>query len=522
VVTARVDARAPVLVGSATVTSQVDDPAASPEPIELALDALHGAASAAGAPGLLQRLELILVPKGIWSYEDPGRHLAGRVGADARTVLAEVGILQQTLLTRACDAIASGAADVVAVVGMEAKRRLQLAGRQGVVASELEAPGPPDELLLPAGDILSACEIERDLAVPAHQYALIESALRHTDGIDRATQMERLGRLWSSFAAVAVDRRDAIDRTGPTASSIATPAADNRVIATPYTTRLCSQWNVDQATALLFASAEAARRDGVHPDRWTFPMMAAESNYMAVLPARAELHRSPAVGCLAVAVRDRLGVELADVELLDLYSCFPAAVQVQARELGIDATGVRALTVTGGMTFAGGPLNSYVLHATGVMAEALKERAPSPSQGVGEGGGRLGAVTSVSGMLTKVGVGVWSTDPPAVPWTSVDVSGAAAAATEVRELAPDAVGRGVAVGATVVHDRGVPARVVAVVEMASPPSEPASAHADNKGERARTVAVCRDAELAAEMIDEDLCGQPVEVVSPGVLVLPGS
>ena len=35
---------------------------------------------------------------------------------------------------------------------------------------------------------LAAVEIERDLATPAHQYAVIESALRHADGLTASAQ----------------------------------------------------------------------------------------------------------------------------------------------------------------------------------------------------------------------------------------------------------------------------------------------------------------------------------------------
>ena len=43
--------------------------------------------------GLAGAIDLVLVPNGTWSYPDPGRLVAQRFGADARTVVAEVGIL---------------------------------------------------------------------------------------------------------------------------------------------------------------------------------------------------------------------------------------------------------------------------------------------------------------------------------------------------------------------------------------------------------------------------------------------
>ncbi len=478
--------RTPVLAATTTLSFD-SDPRETPEPVEMAVQAVRQL----GHPDLLRRVGLILVPKGTWAYGDPGRAIADAVGAEARSVLAEVGVLQQTILTWACDAIASGDADAVLVVGFEAKRRDLLAAREGIELHVTDAPGPPDELLLPHGDILTRAEIERDLAVPAHQYAIVDNALRHADGLDHAQHLDRLGQLWSGFAAVARDDASAIDRSAPTPSEITTPVPANRMIASPYTKRLCSQWNVDQAIALLFTSAESADAHGIARDTWTFPVLAAESNHMAVMPARAELHRSPATRLLGDALRDATGLEPGQVDHLDLYSCFPAAVQVQARELGIGLD--RPLTVTGGMTFFGGPLNSYVLHATATMAGKLHE-ADAPT----------GLVTSVSGMLTKAGLGLWSAGPPTDPWHSIDVSTEAEEATELRPWDGDATGSGQIVAATVVHHRGVPSHVAAVVELAG---------------GARTVAVDRDATVASDLVETDLCDQPVEVVTPGVMTI---
>ena len=49
---------------------------------------------------------------------------------------------------------------------------------------------------------------------------------------------------------------------------------------------------------------------------------------------------------------------------VDLYSCFPSVVQIAAAELGLPVDDpARPLTVTGGLTFGGGPGNNYGTHA---------------------------------------------------------------------------------------------------------------------------------------------------------------
>ncbi len=105
---------------------------------------------------------------------------------------------------------------------------------------------------------------------------------------------------------------------------------------------------------------------------------------------------------LGRAAAARIGRPVAEVDRLELYSCFPAAVRVQQRALGLDPVGTP--TVTGGMAFAGGPFNNFVLQSTAAMAHVLRDEP-----------GALGAVTTVSGLLTKPGIGVWSATPDGRP-----------------------------------------------------------------------------------------------------------
>ena len=75
---------------------------------------------------------------------------------------------------------------------------------------------------------------------------------------------------------------------------------------------------------------------------------------------------------------DLAGIGVDDLSHVDLYSCFPSAVQIAARELGLGVD--RDLTVTGGMSFAGGPWNNYTMHGIAAMSDGLdvlrRERFP--------------------------------------------------------------------------------------------------------------------------------------------------
>jgi acetyl-CoA C-acetyltransferase len=489
-----VDAKMPVLVGVGSITQRPDDQrpddqrpddSTSLGAVDLMVAAVEAAADDCGDRGLLGDIQLIAIPRGTWRHPNPASAVRRRVGATrAHTVIGEVGVLQQTLITGACAAIASGDIEVVVVCGAEDKYRARSAPATPVEETE---ETEPDETLRPDGEIITRVEIERELAVPARQYAVMESALAHDAGRSIAGHRDHLGALWSSFATVAASNPEAWDRRDPDAADIVTPGAGNRMVAFPYTKMLCSQWNVDQAAALLLMSAAAAERASVPKNHWVFPLAAGESNHMVPLSARAELHRWPGFAVVAERVLAVAGISIDDVDEVDLYSCFPAAVQVQAAELGLTAD--RELTVTGGMTFAGGPLNNYVLQATATMARRLRDHRR-----------RTGFVTCVSGMLTKPAAALWSTTPAADGFRWVDVSDEVVRRTAVRRVAPEGTGSATVAGYTVLYDDGGPARAVAILDLA---------------DDARTVATCDDRDVAYRWTAENGVGAAVSVSSPG-------
>jgi acetyl-CoA C-acetyltransferase len=136
-------------------------------------------------------------------------------------------------------------------------------------------------------------------------------------------------------------------------------------------------------------------------DRWVFPYAGTDAHHTYLIGERAELHTSPAIRMAGARVLELTGMGVDDMHLVDVYSCFPSAVQIAARELGLPiGDAERPLTVTGGLTFAGGPWNNYVSHSIATMAEKLTA-AP----------GQMGLITANAG-LTKHSFGVYSATPP--------------------------------------------------------------------------------------------------------------
>jgi acetyl-CoA C-acetyltransferase len=232
-----------------------------------------------------------------------------------------------------------------------------------------------------------------------------------------------------------------------TAEEVRTATPDNRMVGFPYTKAMNSNWDLDQAAAVVLCSAEAADRAGVARDRWVFPWAGTDAHDTPHVTNRWSLAASPAIRIAGRAALALAGVGVDDVGHIDLYSCFPSAVQVAAGALGLDEG--RQLTVTGGLTFAGGPLNNYVTHSVATMVGVLR---CDP--------GSLGLITANGGYLTKHAIGVYSTEPPPHGFRWQDLQ-ADVDALPTRPAEPSTDAPVTVEAYTVLHDRGGPVRAVA-------------------------------------------------------------
>src|SRR5262245_17837633 len=312
------DPRTPVIAGVGVASQQVDEPGGGLE----ALDLMHAAAVAAGddsgAPAILRAVGRVAVPHGSWTYRDPGRVIAARIGAPgAQIVLVAPGIPQQTLFDDAYAAIRDGRLDVVLILGGGAARRAAIARRHGVAIVDSEQDTTPDDFQLPTDDIVSQIEIDAGMSSAMEPFALVDSALRHAEGRSLDQHRDEIARLWAGFSRVASGFRHAAFPEARDAAFLREPSAANRPMAFPYNKWHCAQMNVDQAAAFLLCSLEAAVRSGVDPERVVFPLVALESSFSLPLPQRRDLHRWPAMEVLGRAAEAHLGQPLAAIDFVE-------------------------------------------------------------------------------------------------------------------------------------------------------------------------------------------------------------
>jgi acetyl-CoA C-acetyltransferase len=411
------DPRTPVLVGAGQVvrrdgggTPAGEDP---PDPAALAAEALRRAGEDSGTgDALLRRADAVYaVASATWTYRDQAALVAAAVGAtDAETVVSTRfgGDNAQRMINVAAQAIADGEAQVVLVAGAEAGHSLAAAQRRGRTPAwpEQDAGVAPDRVLGSDRPPGNGAETAVGLAAPVYVYALMESALAARAGETPEEHRATIAALWSRFSAVAAGNPYAWLPREHSAERLATADDGNRPISAPYPKLLCANLQVDLASGLVLTSVAAAEAAGVPQENWVFLHAGASGEDEWFVSHRADLAASPAIRTLGRAVLGHAGLTVDDLAHVDLYSCFPSAVQIAAAELGLPLDdAARPLTVTGGLTFAGGPGNNYGGHAVATLVPLLRDDPAA-----------YGLASSLGWYVTKHALAVYSARPPARPY----------------------------------------------------------------------------------------------------------
>jgi len=236
-------------------------------------------------------------------------------------------------------------------------------------------------------------------------YPLFENALRARDGRSLEDHQRQLGEFFAPFTKVAAANPYAWFPVERSAEELVTVTDRNRMVGYPYPKYLNAIMEVDQSAAVLIASVRKARELGVPRDKWVFLHGCADASDLWYPLERQDYHSSPAMRLTGERALEMAGIGVEDLDIIDLYSCFPSAVRVGAEELGLTLDDPRGLTITGGLPYFGGPGNDYALHAIAEMVGKLRERP-----------GAWGLTTANGWFLTKQSVGIYSTRPVEGKW----------------------------------------------------------------------------------------------------------
>ena len=477
--------RTPVVVGVGQFLNRIESLDQAVEPLEMMMRAVRSAEADADAGGFLGETQSVRVVRGMWGYENPAAAIAERIGAvGAQTVGTLIGGNQnQALMSATAMEILAGRFDLVLIAGAENGNSSGKARRAGVALPQTPAPGKPDAVF-GAEQQPEHHEYERALGISRaiQVYPMYDNALRYERGESLEAHIVRVSELWARFNDVAQENPNAWVRRNMTAEEIRTPSPANRQISFPYTKFMNANLSVDMAAALIVCSLEKARRLGIADDRLVYPHCGVEGYDHFSASVRDNFHTSPGVRITGTRAMDLAGIDAGDLDYVDLYSCFPSAVQIAALELGLPED--RPLTVTGGLTFGGGPLNNYVMHSIARTVELLREKPDG-----------YALVTGNGGNLYKHAHGIYSGRPPRTDFQHDDVK-AEIAGLPSRECLAEYDGEGEIESYTVMYDN----------------DEPRIGHVSCRTPQgARTWVNTEDPELVEGMVSEEFCGRRVSV-----------
>jgi acetyl-CoA C-acetyltransferase len=411
--------RIPVVIASGE-SIQRGDPVT---PVDLMARA--GEAAFLEAPGLRHRIDRLSVVS-IMTHHGPApaTELARELGIKPEVCETTTigGNSPQWLVNRAAAEIAAGTLSVTVIAGAEAIRSSRLRHQLGQPRDNGDTTLAADPAV---GDDLPGvgpAEAAIGLMAPVHVYPLFESVVAARAGHTAEQHRQAIGELFAPFTRVAGQNPFAWFPVEYTAAEIATPSPENRIVCEPYTKRMTAFLGSDQGAVVVVCSLAEARRAGV-ADRAVFIWSGSGAVDVRFPAARPDPGRSPAIAAAGRALFEAanraahlgagaaggstpLGID--DVEVLDIYSCFPSAVELACEALGLATDDPRGLTSTGGLPYFGGPGNNYTTHGIAAVTSRLRQAGTGPT---GDRP-RLGLATGLGWFITKHALGLYGSTPP--------------------------------------------------------------------------------------------------------------
>jgi acetyl-CoA C-acetyltransferase len=471
-----VNRQLPCIVGVAQHTWR-PDAGDAPHPLEQNLHVARRAVADCGNPAIVSRIDELDVVRSLsWHYDDLPGAIAAELGlpSGARQLSGMSGTGPQRFVCDAAERILNGERHAVLVTGAEALATRRRARKEGRDLHWPRATGKPE---YPFEDPSHPSELSHDIRQAYVTFAILDSARRAHLGLTPDANRAQEAAMMARLSEQAAQNPLAWFRKAHSGDSLLNLADRDRMVAYPFTRNTMAFMDVDMAAAVLVTSHALAdqlgipARQRIYPHGWGY---AKEPPYIA---QRDELFHSPAMQAASEQALAMAGVAAADIEFLDLYSCFASNVNFSRDVLGIADDDPRALTVTGGLPYFGGPGNNYTTHSMASMVERLRDHP-----------GSRGLVTGVGMHMTNHSFAVYSSSPREIravlPRAMENIR---------RDIVAQAAGRAIVVGYTVVH-AGAQRHALAVCELP---------------DGARCYARCDSPEIAAAMEQAEWVGREV-------------
>jgi len=378
--------RIPVIIGVGQSIHRDDDDWAGAEPLRLMLDAARAACDDCGVDVSADIDSVDVLHIQAWRYDDAPALVGQRLGCGpVRGTTYPVG--GETPL-RVLDAVArrirQGETSCALIVGAESTRAADRCAKVGGELGWTPLRSPRAKWQLPdTWRRIVDIGVQRAM----HIFSLYENALRVHEGLALSDAQDESATLWAGLSRVAATNPYAWTSQPIDAVTVRTVTAANRLVAFPFTKLMTANPFVNQGAALLVTDTATARRLRVPEDRWIYPWGSAGADEPAEVFSRASFHHSAAVERAIVRTQELTETASDDYSFVELYSCFPTMPKLSGRVLG--PIKPEAPTVTGGLSFFGGPGSNYLTHSIAAMALRLRES------------GGVGFIHGVGEMMTK-------------------------------------------------------------------------------------------------------------------------
>ena len=391
-----------------------------------------------------------------WGYSNMPRSLGNSLGISVPNEIYTTtgGNSPQLLLNEICNRIKDGEVSCALLTGGEALDTFVSRLKTGQDVSWGDEPGGEPESLGSLRDGGSEFERKHGIFEPSAVYPLFANSIRNSENKSSIEHMDDIGHLFSRFSEIASKNEYAWFKVHRTVEEIIEVTPQNRMVGFPYTKYMNSIIRVNQSAALVITSVKKARELGIHPAKWIFMYGAGCLNDIWNITERINLHSSPAIRKCSEAIFEKIGCSQSDISFFDLYSCFPSAVQIAQKEIGIPNEDDRDLTITGGLPYYGGPGSAYVVNSIASMMNKLRMNQ-----------GHFGMVNANGWFLTKHGLGVFSSNPFLGEWNQVVDSSQLQKEIENMEhpeFTEEANGKGSIETYTVVNSREGPKKAIVI------------------------------------------------------------
>ena len=406
----------PILIGCGQITQREDDPELALSPIDLTAKAcIEASKDTTVGNNIFSKLDTIVLIRSFsdtsWrfkcpfgKYNNPPLSLANRLKANNRAKLIYSfpgGNMPQWSVNKLSDMISRGQIELALIAGGEALYTQKNAMRKNINLNwnenhknknfdswGINKPG------------WTEIEDLHNMNGAIYAYPMIENAIRGRLGNSIDNHLNYMSGIFSKFSKIASTNTLADRQKHFSAKEIATVSKSNPFIGFPYTKLMNANAYIDQSAALILTSVDKAKELSIPEEKWIYLHGCADAYDHWYMSNRINFHSSPAMSIVARESFKMANTDINEISFMDLYSCFPSAVEIACKEMKININDSRNLTITGGLPYFGGPGNNYVTHSIAEMMNLLRDNP-----------GKKGMVTANGNYITKQSIGIYSSEP---------------------------------------------------------------------------------------------------------------